>query len=133
MMEVADVAGAATMVADLAPASASTALPAHQVLSSAVAAFEMASPEMAAQLARVLAAARTGGLSGVTSDQALQVVEAVEALKAWGDSISLDATAVMVAELESDFRHLAPESPSSRGWQLFLRHCRLREPVRSRS
>jgi hypothetical protein len=124
MMEVADVAGATTLVADLALASASTALPAHQVLSTSAAAFEMASPEMAAQLARVLDAARTGGLSGVTSDQALQVVEAVEALKAWGDSISLDATAVMVTELESDFSHLAPESLSSRGWQLFLRHCR---------
>jgi len=124
MMEVADVAGATTLVADLALASASTALPAHQVLSTSAAAFEMASPEMAAQLARVLDAALTGGLSGVTSDQALQVVEAVEALKAWGDSISLDATAVMVTELESDFSHLAPESLSSRGWQLFLRHCR---------
>jgi len=93
-------------------------------LSAAAASFEMFAPEMAARLSRVLDAARPGGLSGVSGDEALQVVEAVEALKAWGDSISLDATAVMVTELEADFTHLAPESLSSRGWRLFFRHCR---------
>ena len=102
-------------VAELAPPT---------TLSTAAAGFDIEAPEMAAHLAMVLGAARPGGLSGVSSDQALQMVEAVEALKAWADSISLDATAVMVNELESDFTHLAPENLSSRGWQLFFRRCR---------
>lgn len=81
-------------------------------------------PEMAAQLALVIDAARPGGLSSVSSDQALCVVEAVEAVKAWADSISLEATAVMVTELETDFTYLAPEGFSCRGWQRFFRQCR---------
>ncbi|MHB1474039.1 MAG: HNH endonuclease signature motif containing protein, partial [Dermatophilaceae bacterium] len=81
-------------------------------------------PEVMGQLALVLGAARAGGLSGVTSEQALQVVEAAESVKAWVDSVAIDATAVMVTELETDFTHLAPESLSSRGWRLFFRSCR---------
>ncbi|MHB8185097.1 MAG: HNH endonuclease signature motif containing protein [Dermatophilaceae bacterium] len=81
-------------------------------------------PEVMGQLALVLGAARAGGLSGVTSEQALQVVEAAESVKAWVDSVVIDATAVMVTELETDFTHLAPESLSSRGWRLFFRSCR---------
>jgi len=45
------------------------------------------------QLALVLRAARPGGLSSFRSEQALQVVEAVEAVKAWADSVSV-ATAL---------------------------------------
>jgi len=41
------------------------------------------SPEVMAQLVLVLGAAAPGGLSGVGSEQALRVVEAVEAVKAW--------------------------------------------------
>jgi hypothetical protein len=79
---------------------------------------------VAAQLETVLGAARPGGLSGVSSELALQVVEAAEALKAWADAISVDATAAMVARFEADFEHLEPESPS--GWERrrFLRSCR---------
>ncbi len=30
----------------------------------------------------------------------------------------------MVHELETEWVHLAPETPTTRGWQLFFRHCR---------
>jgi len=40
---------------------------------------------VAAQLETVLGAAGPGGLSGFSSGQALQVVEAAEAVKAWAD------------------------------------------------
>ena len=63
---------------------------------------------VSAQLEVVLGAARAGGLSGVSSEQALQVVEAVEALKAWAEAISIDATAVMVTEFETDFAQVEP-------------------------
>jgi hypothetical protein len=79
---------------------------------------------VAAQLETVLGAARPGGLAGVSSEQALQVVEAAEALKAWADAISVDATAAMVAEFEADFAHLEPESPSAWESKRFLRSCR---------
>jgi len=81
-------------------------------------------PAVMDQLAHVLRAARPGGLSGVDSEQALRVVEAVEAVKAWADSVSLEATATMVAELESDFSDLAVERPTVKGRTLFLRSCR---------
>jgi hypothetical protein len=79
---------------------------------------------VAAQLELVLGAARPGGLSGVSSEQALRVVEAVEGLKAWADAISVDATAVMVTEFEADFDHLEPEAPSAWEIRRFLRSCR---------
>jgi hypothetical protein len=79
---------------------------------------------MVVQLALVMGAAGAGGLSGVGSEGALRVVEAVEVVKAWADSVSVAATAVMVAEFESDFAHLAPESPSTWGWTRFVRACR---------
>ena len=101
--------------------AAGTARP--PVLSTALAATGLA-PDMAAQFERVLGAARPDGLSGVSSDQALAVVEAAEAVKAWADSISLDATAVMVTEIETDFAHQIPEGRSSRTWRLFYRWCR---------
>ena len=81
-------------------------------------------PEVMDRLALVLGAAAAGGLSGVSSEQALRVVEAVEAVKSWADSISVAATAAMVAEFETDFVHLASESPSTRGWTRFVRTCR---------
>jgi hypothetical protein len=85
-------------------------------------------PEMvagvAAQLEMVLGAARPGGLSGVSSEQALQVVEAVEAVKAWAEAISVDATAVMVTEFERDFADLEPEAPSAWEIRRFRRSCR---------
>ena len=80
-------------------------------------------PEVMVQLALVMEAG-AGGLSGVGSEKALQVVEAVEAVKAWADSISLAAAAAMVTEFETDFVHLAPESPSTWGWTRFVRTCR---------
>ncbi len=74
-------------------------------------------PEMAGWLARVLGAAGPGGLSGVSSEQALAVVEAVEAVKSWADAVSIEATAVMVAEFEADFEadfaDLGPEPAHS--------------------
>jgi hypothetical protein len=76
------------------------------------------------QLALVVGAGGSGGLSGFTSDQALAVVDAVEVVKAWADSISLDATAAMVREIETSCAHLAPETPSAHGSRRFLRHCR---------
>jgi len=83
-----------------------------------------AAPDVMAWLGVVLAAAGPGGLSGVSSEQALAVVEAVEGVKAWADSVSLEATAAMVREFETDFVHLAPQTPTARGWQLFFGHCR---------
>jgi hypothetical protein len=79
---------------------------------------------MAAQLEMVLGAARPGGLCGVTSEQALQVVEAAEALKAWVDAISIDATGVMVTEFETDFADLEPEAPNAWEIRRFRRSCR---------
>jgi hypothetical protein len=75
-------------------------------------------------LALVLDAGDPGGLSAVSSDEALAVIEAVEAVKAWADSVSLDATAAMVREFETSFPHLAPETPNAHGSRRFLRHCR---------
>jgi hypothetical protein len=80
--------------------------------------------EVTAKLGLLLGAAGAGGLSGVGSEQALRVVEAAEVVKAWADSVSVDATAVMVGQFEKDCVHLAPEVPTARGWQLFFRHCR---------
>ena len=111
-------AGALGLVTDLTPD-----LMAHDVVTPDVAPDVIAS-DVIAQLAVVLGAASQGGLSGVTSEQALRVVEAVEAVTAWADSISIEATAAMVREFETDYVHLAPETPTTRGWQLFFRHCR---------
>ena len=80
-------------------------------------------PELMVRLALVLDPG-AGGLSGVDSEGALRVVEAVEAVKAWADSVSVAATAAMVTEFETDFVHLAPESPSKWGWTRFVRTCR---------
>ena len=85
---------------------------------------EVVAPDVMAQLALVVAAGARGGLSGVSSEQALRVVEAVETVKAWADAVSLDATAAMVTEFETEWVHLAPQTPTARGWQLFFRHCR---------
>ena len=95
--------------------------------------LEVAAPGVAAggaaldvmgQLALVVSAAAAGGLSGVDSEHALAVVEAVESVKAWADSVALDATAAMVSEFECDFVEIAPQSPSTRLWTVFVRSCR---------
>jgi hypothetical protein len=75
-------------------------------------------------LALVVNAAGSGGLSGLDSEGALRVVEAVEVVRAWADSVSVAATAVLVAELEAEFSHLAPEGPSEWASKRFVRHCR---------
>jgi hypothetical protein len=54
-------------------------------------------PEVMEQLALVISTAEASGLSGVDSEQASGVVEAVETVKAWADSVSVEATAVLVA------------------------------------
>ena len=102
------------------------------VLSGALAAAG-AVPGVMGQLELVISAGRPGGLSGVSGDQALTVVEAVEAVKAWADAIALAATAVLVGELESDFSHLAPESLTSRGWRSSFARVVPWRPGRSRS
>jgi hypothetical protein len=81
-------------------------------------------PGVVDQLLLVVSAAGPGGLSGCSSDQALSVVEAVQAVKAWADSVCLDATAAMVREFETECAHLAPETPNAHGTRRFLRHCR---------
>jgi hypothetical protein len=86
-------------------------------------------PEVTVQLALVLGAAGPCGLSGISSEGALQVVEAVEAVKAWADALPIDATAAMVSELEADFVHLEsdpsrPTPPSAWERRRFLRSCR---------
>ena len=114
-------AGATNLVDDLAvsPEVPPSADAAPEVLSTAG-----LSAEMAAQLAVVLGAVGAGGLSGVDSEQALRVVEAVETVKAWADSVSVEATAVLVAELESEHADLAPDDPTPRQWRRFLGSCR---------
>ena len=114
-------AGATNLVDDLAvsPEVPPSADAAPEVLPTAG-----LSAEMAAQLAVVLGAAGAGGLSGVDSERALRVVEAVETVKAWADSVSVEATAVLVAELESEHADLAPDDPTPRQWRRFLGSCR---------
>jgi hypothetical protein len=63
-----------------------------------------------------------GGVSGLSSAGALAVVEAAEVVKAWADSVSIEATTVMVARFEA--ADLAPARPSPQGWARFVRHCR---------
>ena len=75
------------------------------------------------QLAVVVEAGGSG-LSGFGSEAALRVVEAVEVVKAWADSISVAATAAMVAEFETDFHHLAPQTSSAWAWTRFVKSCR---------
>ena len=94
------------------------------VLPPAGLAADVTASEVMGQLALVLGAAGPGGLSGVSSEQALRVVEAVEVVKAWADAITVDATAAMVAEFETDFVDLEPESPSAWERRRFLRTCR---------
>ena len=55
-------------------------------------------PSVMDALTLVLDAGGPAGLSRMGSDQALTVVEAVEVVKAWADSVSLDATAAMVRD-----------------------------------
>ena len=95
-----------------------------EVAAPGVAAPGVAALDVMGQLALVVSAAAAGGLSGVDSEHALAVVEAVESVKAWADSVALDATAAMVSEFESDFAEIAPQSPSTRLWTVFVRSCR---------
>jgi len=85
---------------------------------------DVPTPDVMAKLALVLGAAVPGGLSGVSSEQALTVIEAVEAVKAWADAVSIDATATMITEFESDFVHLGPETPTVWERRRFVRTCR---------
>lgn len=103
---------------------AGTALPG--TISTSDLAPDVAAPalDVMGQLAVVLGAAAPGGLSGLRSEQALAVVEAVEAVKSWADSVSVEATAAMSREFETEWVHLAPEAPSTWGWTRFIRHCR---------
>ena len=128
------------IVAELSPRSAQTegngvrvpesvtAPPPVSLLSSSGVAPDSVDPEVLARLALVLGSAGRGGLKGIDSEQALAVVEAVEAVKAWADSISVDATAAMVTEFETEFEHLKPEPrstpPSAWESRRFLRSCR---------
>ena len=119
-------AGATSMATDPAPSSASrtAGMASPSVLPAAGLAADVTASEVMGQLALVLGAAGPGGLSGVSSEQALRVVEAVEVVKAWADAITVDATAAMVAEFETDFVDLEPESPSAWERRRFLRTCR---------
>ena len=124
-------AGATRVASDLPPSSvlSTPGMAPPAILSTAGLVSEVVVPDVSmtgvmADLTLVLSAAGPGGLSGVSSEAALRVVEAAESVKAWADSVSIEATAVMVAEFETDFAHLAPESPTTRGWRLFFRHCR---------
>jgi hypothetical protein len=106
------------------PQLADPAIVATCVATPDVAAHDVAAQDVMAQLVLVLSAGAAGGLSGVDSEHALRVVEAVESVKAWADSVSVAATAAMVAQFETDFVDLAPESPSTWGWTRFARSCR---------
>ena len=117
----------------IAPEVSPPDVAAPKVAATGVAAARLAAPNVAVaggvvsgvmvQLA-LLVEAGSGGLSGVDSEGALRVVEAAEAVKAWADSVSVAAVAVMVTEFESDFVDLAPEEPSRWGWTRFVRSCR---------
>jgi hypothetical protein len=102
-----------------------TSTPEHATVAvNAPAAPAVNAPGVMVQLALLVSAARAGALSGVDSEQALRVVEAVETVKAWADSVSMAATSAMVARFETDFGHLAPENPRAWAWTRFLRTCR---------
>jgi len=114
----------AALTAGALPSVRSAAGLAPDVVTAVVVAPDVVTSGVMDQLALVLGAAGPGSLSEVSSEQALQVVEAVEAVKAWADSVSLEATAAIVREFETDFVHLAPEGPSTWGWKRFVGTCR---------
>ncbi|MDQ1536149.1 MAG: hypothetical protein QOE58_542, partial [Actinomycetota bacterium] len=79
--------------------------------------------EVMAQLALLLGAGGSGGLSGMDGDQVLRVVEAAETVRSWADSVSLTATAALVGEVEKDFADLGVKR-TARIWTRFVRGCR---------
>jgi len=109
-----------------------TALPAESVAEVADPAVLSAAglpSQVLAELSLVVGAAGPHGLSRLSSEGALRVVEAVEVVKAWADSLSIDATAAMVGELEADFVHLEsdpsrPRPPTAWEHKRFRRSCR---------
>ncbi|MDQ1537251.1 MAG: hypothetical protein QOE58_1644, partial [Actinomycetota bacterium] len=59
----------------------------------------------------------------MNGNQVLRVVEAAETVRSWADSVSLTATAALVAEVEKDFADLGVKR-TARIWTRFVRGCR---------
>jgi len=81
-------------------------------------------PDVWDQVALLRRVAAPGGFRGATGDQALLVIEAAEAVKAWADSGAVMAAAHLTRELESDRSLQDPRDRTRLGRQRFVRECR---------
>ena len=81
-------------------------------------------PDVWDQVALLKRFAAPGGFLGATGDQALLVIEAAEAVKAWADSGAVMAAAHLTRELESDRSLQDPRDRTRLGRQRFVRECR---------
>jgi len=76
------------------------------------------------RLALLKRVSESGGLLGATGDEALQVIEAAEVVKAWADSSAVAAAAHLTRELESDRSMWDSGDRTKMGRQRFVRSCR---------
>lgn len=80
--------------------------------------------EVTEQLAILRRATAPGGLFGASGDEALRVIEAAEAVKAWAESGAVAAAAHLTRALESDRSMQDPSDRTRMGNQRFWRECR---------
>lgn len=76
------------------------------------------------QLAILQRATAPSGLFGASGDEALQVIEAAEAVKAWAEAGAVAAAAHLTRALESDRSMQDPDDRTRMGHQRFRRECR---------
>ena len=79
---------------------------------------------MKEQLAILRRATAPGGLFGASGDEALRVIEAAEAVKAWAESGGVAAAAHLTRALEWDRSMQDPSDRTRMGNQRFVRECR---------
>jgi len=83
-----------------------------------------AQPDVWDQLALLKRVTVSGGLRGATAEDALQVIEAAEVVKAWAESRAVAAAACLTRELESDRSRDEAGDLTRMGRQRFVRECR---------
>ncbi len=83
-----------------------------------------AEPDVWDQLALLRRVTAPGGLRGATSEDALQVIEAAEVVKAWAESSAVAAAAYLTRELESARSLDDADDLTRMGRQRLVRECR---------